>query len=542
MSRVDHIAFIGDRHAKPPLAPADMGAKAANLARLDRLGLRVPPALVLNAALSQDYLSRGALPAGFAVHFASSLRQLETAVGLRLGGSPPLFLSVRPSPGASMPGVLDTLLNVGMTESGVHGLIKRTGNPWLAWDCYRRLVRAFAETVHHVGADVFDEVTALHLARNGAETVRDLDPMSMRDLARESAKAAREAGAPPLPDDPLEQVVRAVEAVVASWHSTRAREYRRIWGIGEDSGTGVVVQAMVFGNNGGRSGSGVGFTRNPATGDDELYVDFLPNAQGDELVSGRETVRDGALLRDVMPTIWRELEHARPRLEREFGDMQDFEFTVEDGRLFFLQARDGKRTPWAATRIAVDLVRGGIVDAQTALQRLEPYDLDAVVRRSIDVATAGEPIARAVAAGPGVATGAVVFDAERARRLSANSPVVLVRTDIATDDLSGIAAAAGVLTATGGRTAHAAVMARQLGKACVVGCGALRVDAASRTCTVGPRVFREGDVITIDGGSGLIYEGRVDARVERPHDALEAIESWRRQHVSGGGIQWRPNV
>jgi pyruvate,orthophosphate dikinase len=541
MSRADHIAFIGDRHAKPPLAAADMGAKAANLARLDRLGLRVPPALVLNAALSQDYLSRGALPAGFAVHFASSLRQLETAVGLRLGGSPPLFLSVRPSPGASMPGVLDSLLNVGMTEAGVHGLIKRSGNPWLAWDCYRRLVRAFAETVHHIDPQIFDQMTALHLAREGVATVRDLDPMSMRDLARESAKAAREAGAPPLPDDPLEQVVRAVEAVVASWHSTRAREYRRIWGIGEDTGTGVVVQAMVFGNNGGRSGSGVGFTRNPATGDDELYVDFLANAQGDELASGRESVRDGAALRDGMPAIWRELEHARPRLEREFGDMQDFEFTVEDGRLFFLQARDGKRTPWAATRIAVDLVRGGIVDARTALQRLAAYDLDAVVRRSIDAATAGEPIARAVAAGPGVATGVVVFDAERARKLSARSPVVLVQTDIATDDLSGIAASAGVLTATGGRTAHAAVVARQLGKACVVGCGALRVDTASRTCTIGPRAFREGDVITIDGGSGLIYEGRVDARVERPHDALEAIESWRQQHVSGGSIQWRPN-
>ena len=542
MSRADHIAFIGDRHAKPPLAAADTGAKAANLSRLDRLGLRVPPALVLSAELSQDYLSRGALPAGFAVHLASSLRQLETAVGLRLGGSPPLFLSVRSSPGTSMPGVLETLLNVGMTEAGVHNLIKRTGNPWLAWDCYRRLVRAFAETVHHVDADVFDHVTTRHLARDGASTVRDLDPMSMRDLARESAKAAREAGAPPLPDDPLEQVVHAIEAVVASWHSARAREYRRIWGIGEEGGTGVVVQAMVFGNNGVRSGSGVAFTRNPATGDDELYVDFMSNAQGDELVSGRESVRDTPILRDVMPAIWAELERARPRLEREFSDMQDVEFTVEDGRLFFLHARDGKRTPWAAARIAVDLVRSGIVDARTALQRLAAYDLDAVERRSIDVATAGEPLARGVAAGPGVATGGVVFDAERARRLSASHPVVLVRPDIVTDDLGGIAASAGILTAAGGRTAHAAVVARQLGKACVVSCAALRVDPSSNTCSIGPRVFREGDVITIDGGSGVIYEGRVDARVERPHEALDAIESWRRQHSSGGGVQWRPNV
>jgi len=372
MSRADHIAFIGDRHSKPPLVADDAGMKAANLARLDRLGLRVPPALVLSAALSQDYFSRGALPPGFAVHVAASLRQLESATGFRLGGQPPLLLSVRSSPGASMPGTLETLLNVGLTEEGVRHLIKRSGNPWLAWDCYRRLVRGFAETVEHVDAGVFDRVTAQHLARDGAATLRDLDPMSMRDLARDSAKAAREAGAAPLPDDPFQQVMHAVEAVMASWHSPRAREYRRIWGIAENTGTGVVVQTMVFGNGGVRSGSGVGFTRNPANGDDELYVDFLSNAQGDELVSGREPVRDAAILRETLPTIWTELEHARARLEREFADMQDFEFTVEDGRLFFLQTRVGKRTPWAATRIAVDLVRGGIVDARNALQRLAP--------------------------------------------------------------------------------------------------------------------------------------------------------------------------
>jgi len=539
MSRADHIAFIGDRHSKPPLAADDAGIKAASLARLDRLGLRVPPALALSAALSQDYSSRGALPPGFSVHVASSLRQLESATGFRLGGQPPLLLSVRSSPGASMPGMLETLLNVGLTEEGVHHLIKRSGNPWLAWDCYRRLVRAFAEAVDHVDPGVFDRVTAQHLTRNGAATLHDLDPMSMRDLARDSAKAAREAGAVPLPDDPFQQVMRAVEAVIASWHTPRAREYRRIWGIAENAGTGVVVQTMVFGNGGVRSGSGVGFTRNPATGDDELYVDFLSNAQGDELVSGREPVRDAAILRDALPAIWAELEHARSRLEREFGDMQDFEFTVEDGRLFFLQTRVGKRTPWAATRIAVDLVRGGIVDARTALQRLAPYDLSAVVRRSIDASTAGEPVARAVAAGPGVATGGVVFDAERARRLSASGPVVLVQADIATDDLGGIAASTGVLIAAGGRTAHPIVVARQLGKVCVVACAALHVDTSSHTCTIGSKVFREGDVITIDGGSGLIFEGRVDARVERPDDALEAIESWRRQHISGGAIQWR---
>ncbi|HUK35278.1 MAG TPA: PEP/pyruvate-binding domain-containing protein, partial [Vicinamibacterales bacterium] len=506
MSRVDHIAFIGDRHSKPPLEIADAGTKAVNLARLDRLGLRVPSALVLSAALSQEYFSRGALPPGFAVHLASSLRQIEDVTGLTLGGGDPLLLSVRSSSPATMPGMLQTLLNVGLTENSVHHLIRRSGNPWLAWDCYRRLVRAFAETVHHVDREVLDDVAVKHLARAGAHALRDLDPLSMRDLARESAKAARAAGAAPLPDDPFEQVVRAVEAVLASWHSPCAREYRRIWDISDDGGTGVVVQAMAFGNSGVRSGTGVAFTRNPATGANELYVDFLWNAQGDELVSGREPIRDTATLRDAMPTIWAELEHARPRLEREFGDMQDVEFTVEDGQLFFMQTRDGKRTPWAAVQVAVDLVRQGVIGAPTALQRLETYDLTRVVRRSIDDSRTAAPIARAIAAGFGVATGGIVFDADRARRLSVANSVVLVREDIATEDLVGIAASAGVLTAVGGRTSHAAIVARQLGKACAVSCRELRVDAASQTCTIGRHVFREGDVISIDGATGLVYE------------------------------------
>jgi pyruvate,orthophosphate dikinase len=537
MSRADAIAFIGDRHANVPLAAADAGLKAANLPRLARIGLRVPPAVVLNSALSQDYFSRGALRPGFAVDLAAAVRQIEHVTGLRFGGSPPLLLSVRSSPVATMPGMLETVLNIGLTEDGVHRLIRRTGNPWLAWDCYRRLVRAFAETVHHVDRGIFEQLTARHLSRQGARTSRDLDPTSMHDLAREYTKAARAAGASPLPDDPVEQLVRAVEAVLASWHSARACEYRRIRGLSDHTGTGIVVQTMVLGNCGSRSGSGVAFTRDPATGDHGLHVDFLLNAQGDELPAGRERAGDGALLRDAMPAVWRELEAAAPRLEREFGDMQDVEFTVEEGRLFFLQTRDGNRTPWAAARIAVDLVGRGFVDTATALQRLAPYDLTALVRRSVDSARAGDPIARAVAAGPGVATGGVVFDGDRARRFSASAPVVLVRNDMPPDDLDGITSAAGVLTASGGPTSHGAILARQLGKACVAGCADLRVDASSNTCAIGSRVFHEGDVITIDGGTGLIYEGRVDARVEEPHEALATIESWRRQSIPGGTIQ-----
>ena len=526
MSRVDRIAFIGDRQSDVHLLVADAGVKAVNLARLDRLGLRVPPALALSTALSHEYLSRGALPPGFAVHLATALRRLEDATGLTLGGRHPLLVSVRSSPVVTMPGMLDTLLNVGLTEDGVQRLVGRTGNAWFAWDCYRRAARGFAELVHHVAPEVGDRVTEDVLAARGAGSLRDLDPLSMRELARASAAAARAAGAPPLPDDPVDQIVRAVDAVLASWNSPRAREYRRIYGIDDRVGTGVLVQAMVFGNAGAASGSGVGFTRNPSTGDDELYVDFLFNAQGEDIVSGRLPVRDGEQLRRSLPRIWGDLQKARPVLEREFADMQDFEFTVDDGRLFFLQTRDGRRTPWAAARIAVDLVRTGILDPAAALNRLQPYDLDAIVRRTAR-ASAGDVLGRGIAAGAGVATGAVAFDVERAQQLAAEGPVVLVRPDMVTADLSGIASAAGVLTAAGARTSHAAVIARQLGKVCVVGCSDLHVDPAASAGTLGGRVLHERDVITIDGGSGIVYAGRADVVVDRPDETLAVIRSWR---------------
>ncbi len=418
MSRVDRIVFIGEGQSDVHLLVADAGVKAVNLARLDRLGLRVPPALVLNTALAQEFQATGALPAGFTVQLAASLRQLEDATGLTLGGARPLLLSVRSSPVVAMPGMLDTLLNVGLTEAGVHRLIRRTGNPWLAWDCYRRLARAFGEAGNSFPSGEFDRLTADHLARAGARELQELDPISMRELACDSAALLRGAGPRPLPDDPVAQVVRAVELVLASWNAPHAREYRRICGVDERAGMAVLIQAMVLGNGGARSGAGVGFTRNPANGDDELYVDFVFNAQGDDVVSGRQAVHEAGALPEVLPDIWHELERVRSVLEGEFADMQDFEFTVEDGELYFLQTHHGKRTAWAAARIAVDLVRSGIVDPSTALQQLAPYDLTALVRRSVSRDAARKPIARAIAAGPGVATGGVVFDAERARLLA----------------------------------------------------------------------------------------------------------------------------
>ena len=525
MNRADRIAFIGDRQADVHLLIADAGIKAVNLARLDRLGLRVPPALVLDAALSQEYRGRGALPAGFTVHLTKALQWLEEATGRTFGGRRPLLLAVRSSPVVGMPGMLDTVLNVGLNEAGVRHLISASGNPWFAWDCYRRFARQFGESVHRLSPDLFDRLTAGYLTRAGAETVADLDPLNMRELACGSAGLLRTA-ARALPESPIEQLVLAIEAVLSSWNTPRAREYRRICSIDERVGSAVIIQAMVYGNAGGPSGSGFGCTRNPSTGDDELYADFVLNAQGDDVASGRNAVHDGDSLPALLPKVWADLQLARPLLEREFGDMQEFEFTVEDGRLSFLQTRSARRSAWAAVRVAVDLVRSGVIEAATAVHWLERFDLSTIVRRSVRP-TAGVPLARAVSASPGVATGAVVFDSASAQQKAAAQPVVLVRPQISTTDLAGIAAASGVLTATGGRTSHGAVVARELGKVCVVGCSALQVDERERSCVLGGRVFREGDLITLDGTNGAVFAGLADVVADRPEEAIAMVEQWR---------------
>jgi pyruvate,orthophosphate dikinase len=293
---------------------------------------------------------------------------------------------------------------------------------------------------------------------------------------------------------------------------------------------------MVFGDSGCRSGSGVGFTRNPSIGARGLYVDFLFNAQGEDVVAGRLPVQDGAELAAALPDVWAQLTAAAAMLERDFGDMQDFEFTVDEGQLFFLQTRSGKRTPWAALRIAADLVREGAIQPQAALRRLAEYDLEAIARVVVQPRADDRPIARAIAAGVGVAAGAIVFSAARAEQRAANGPVILVRDELTTDDIAGIAAAAGVLTTFGGRTSHAAVVARQLGKVCLVGCADLRVDPASAACRIGTRRFHEGDVLTLDGESGLVYAGALPVITERPVDELALVTQWRDEQFANARV------
>jgi pyruvate,orthophosphate dikinase len=522
---------IGGGESEADLTAAQVGAKAANLARLDRLGLRVPPALALTTALFQHYREQGGrIPDGFAARFSASLRWLEDTTGLTLGGDPPLLLAIRSSPVSTRAHGLTTLLNVGLTEKTVRALTRRTGNPALAWDCYRRLACTFAESVHHLAPAAFEALTATHLARAGATSCHDLDPIALRDLAVESAALLRALAREPLPQDPVEQVGRAVEAVLASWNSARARARRRHTGADDEAGLSVIVQAMVFGNAGARSGTGDGFTRNPVSGDREVYFDFVFDAQGPDLESRHDPHYESHLPR-VLPTVWTELQAMRSALEYEFRDMQEFEFTVEEGRLYFLHTRQGDRTPWAAARIATDLVATGIVDADTALQRLAPYDLDSIVRLSLLSSPDVQPLARATGASLGVATGAIAFDAVRAQQLAAQGPVILLRPVLSTDDMPGIAASAGVVTTSGGRTSHAAVLARRRGRVTLVGCADLHIDHMGRGCQLGARHLREGDVITIDGATGNIYAGAIETVAERPRDLLAVIDSWRAARV-----------
>jgi len=522
--------FVGTTAGAEPLTPDLVGSKAAQLWRMSRLGLNVPPAFVLPttlcAAVNRDEPDAiEALEQGL----RDGIARLEEATGRRLGDERmPLLVSVRSGAAQSMPGMLSTILDVGLNDTTVHGLLGMTGNPRLAWDSYRRFIQMYAEVVHDAPAAPFEACLARMMRAEGAGDETDLDPEALERLTHEFRQIATRAAGTPVPEAPLAQLASAARAVYRSWESPKAREYRRLNHLESLAGTAVTVQAMVFGNAGGRSGAGVAFSRNPATGAKELYVDFLFDAQGEDVVSGRRMPSNGALLAARLPHEAKSLAEGAARLEQEFRDVQDIEFTVEDGRLYFLQTRSAKRTPRAGLRILVDLVREGVIDPANALQRLSTIDLDrAAVTRFAEAVPA---VATATSASPGVATGRIVFDSSRAVALAERKePVILVRHDTATEDVAGFAVAAGILTAVGGRTAHAAVVARQLGKVCLVGCRALRIHDGGREAEIAGRRIFEGDWLSLDGDTGEVSLGRRDIVTVVPEAELAEIESWRRR-------------
>ncbi len=511
-------------------SPEEMGFKAYNLARMAAIGMPVPAAFVLSTAFCRDYYAaKGALPEGFRDLLRGNLRELERISGMSFGGERrPLLVSVRSGAAVSMPGMLDTVLNVGLNDATVAGLVRMTGNPRLAWDSYRRLIQSFAEVVHGAKPDAFDAARARALKAARLANSGELDFMALRELATEYLEIFRELTGESFPQAPLDQLTAAAEAVFRSWSGKKALEYRRIHRLRGAAGTAVCVQTMVYGNSGGTSGSGVAFTRDPATGENVLYMDFLFNAQGEDVVSGRHELGDRAQIGALLPEVTQQIEALRKRLEAEFGDLQEFEFTVQNAQLYMLQTRSGKRTPLAALHIAVEMVAAGLLEPEAALKRLEGYKLRAIRTESVRAKDGQTPLARATPAGVGVAVGEIALDSDTTRRrAAAGKAVILVREDTSTDDVAGIASAAGILTARGGRTAHAAVVARQMGKVCLVGCRELAIDLAKRSCSIGGKLLREGQVISLDGGAGGVYSGAVDIVRARPERELAVVASWR---------------
>ncbi|MDQ0396243.1 PEP/pyruvate-binding domain-containing protein [Labrys monachus] len=521
-----HIVRIGDGSTKTHAAET-IGAKAANLARMAALGLPVPPAFVLPVALcaaivDHDPQARRRLDEGL----AEGIAFLEEKTGTRLGDRRrPLLVSVRSGAARSMPGMLDTVLDVGCTPAAVQGLVRATGHPRFAWDCRRRLLESFGSVVLGIDEALFARRRADMVAAEGAGDVAGLDNEALERLA-ESYRGAIEDTGTLMPEDPIEQLRAAALAVYRSWTSERAATYRRLEHLEYLEGTAVTVQAMVFGNRSLSSGSGVAFSRDPSSGAARPMIDVLFEAQGEDVVSGSRTPETEEALERSLPDVARQLRETLARLERAFADVQDVEFTIEQGRLWLLQTRTAKRTPLAALRIATDLVREGVITPDQALARLKGLDLATLANRRLT--GAGQAAGHGTGASAGVAVGRAAFESESAARLAADGqPVILLRPDTSTADVAGFAASAGIVTAVGGRTAHAALVARQMGKPCIVGCAGLVIEAAKRQAHLGDALIAEGDWLSIDGAGGTIHLGRAEVMVDRPDAEVAEVERWR---------------
>jgi pyruvate,orthophosphate dikinase len=508
-----------------------MGFKAYNLSRLAQMGLPVPQAFVLGTPWCQRYFAESEVTLGnLRLVLAERMSSLERATGLTFGGArKPLLVSVRSGAPVSMPGMMDTLLNIGLCESTLRGMLRLTGNPRLVWDSYRRLVHQYAEVVCGADPRPFRIRLQESLARKGIEDAGALDFRDLMQLTRDSLEIFEEIVGKPFPQEPSDQLAGAAAAVFSSWQSARAVEYRRMSEVPDTPGTAVTVQRMVFGNAGGTSGAGVGFTRDPDTGANRFYLDFRFNSQGEDIVSGRHDANDAAQLERALPNAYRQLADVCGVLEREFRDAQEFEFTVQEGRLFLLQTRSAKRTPWAALRIAVEQVREALITPAEALRQLAGIEVEKIERRRLDAADGAPLLAEALPASTGGASGHIALDVDAVERCAAQGkPAILVREDMTTADIAAIAAAAGVLTKQGGRTAHAAVVARQLGKVCLVGCRELSIDQAARQISLGGRLLHEGEIICLDADSGRIYRGEPKTIVEKPVEYLAEVARWQR--------------
>ena len=521
-----HIVRIGGVSTELHSADA-IGNKAANLARMAALGLPVPPAFVLPVRLCADIIGKDAHAER---HLRDGLKEgiafLEGATGKRFGDHrEPLLVSVRSGAARSMPGMLDTVLNVGCTSIAAQGLIRLTGRPRLAWDCRRRFLESYAETVLGLDPAPFAARLAELITSEDVANDRELDSEALERLAADEEALVEERDDGWLQDAAV-QLECAARAVYRSWTSERAQAYRHLQNLDQLQGTAVTVQAMVFGNGGLSSGAGVAFSRDPSTGLKQPMIDLVLDAQGEDVVSGRRTPDTEETIVRSLPGIASELGDIMGRLEREFGDVQDVEFTIEDGKLWILQTRSAKRTPRAALRIAIDLVHEELITRDEALDRIAGIDLAALAQ--VSMVSADDPVTAGIGASGGIAVGRAAFSTEGAERLAtAGDPVILMRPDTSTADVAGFAIAAGIVTSVGARTAHAALVARQMGKPCIVGCSRMTIDAAAERAQLDGSTISASDWVTIDGDSGNIYLGRRETSVTRPEAELAEIASWR---------------
>jgi pyruvate,orthophosphate dikinase len=490
-----------------------LGGKGANLCEMTQIGLEVPPGFTVTTEACLAYLENGALPAGLLDTVHEHIGRIEAATGKRFGADEnPLLVSVRSGSAISMPGMMDTILNLGLNPSSLAGLIRATGNERFGWDAYRRLVQLFGKVALGIPDEPFDRQMAALKRSSGAQTDVELSAGDLQTLARAFLDVVKESTGRAFPEDPYEQLEIAIQAVFRSWNGRRAIDYRRQFRItpAMANGTAANVCAMVFGNMGEDSATGVGFTRNPATGERAVYGEYLTNAQGEDVVAGLRTPKPIAAMKEEMPRLHAELMELSQRLEAHYREVQDFEFTIERGKLWCLQTRNGKMNARAMVRTSVEMLAEGLIDRRGALLRIQPSTLEQMMVPQLDPTFDAKPLATGLPASPGAASGMIVFDADTAEvRGKAGEKIILVREETKPEDIHGFFAAQGVLTSRGGKTSHAAVVARGMGKPCVSGAESIVVDVHTKRARVGPATLSEGDVITIDGSTGNVYFGQL---------------------------------
>ncbi len=524
-----------------------LGGKGAGLAEMCRAGIPVPPGFTISTEVCNIYFeNNGKLPEEIERQIQEALAKLEEQMGQKLGDPEnPLLVSVRSGAKFSMPGMMDTILNLGLNDETVEGLARKSGNPRFAYDCYRRFIQMFGNVVMGISKDKFEHIFEERKKKVGAKYDTDLNAEDLKAIIAEYKKLYQKETGQPFPQDVHEQLRMARDAVFRSWNNPRAVHYRRMNKIPDNLGTAVNVQAMVFGNMGERSATGVGFTRNPATGEKEFYGEFLVNAQGEDVVAGIRTPQPISALKELMPDVYEQLKEITDRLERHYRDVQDFEFTIQEGKLYMLQTRNGKRTGVAAVRIAVDMVEEGLITKEEAIMRVDPNQLDQLLHPVLDEKSKKtlKKIAVGLPASPGAAVGKIVFTADDAVERGKKEPVILVRKETVPDDIHGMEVAKGILTSRGGMTSHAAVVARGMGTPCVAGAEAIKIDERRKILTVNGITLKEGDWISIDGSTGEVYAGQaVTVEPDPSSGYLAKFMSWVDEFRGSFGVRANADV